>query len=258
MTKVALLSYSCGKFSDPSLEFAPRWIAHHSKLFDSGDMYVVGNQVRKRFFKDINYIPRDHPEKLTFDVFWEMATTYEALVRLRLSYHVVIFTSMDEFLCTQKPVEELINGIDSRDPSWVPCQRIPTFDVIHDPFNEPPIDLKHPTFCQRSWWRFSPGSTHPAIFYSSLAPALGWHSLAGIEPRDIPYAYGAVLAHLKREDFEMLQRRNADRQTWRWGVAKDMPGLSEHSKMKDDGLATWFFQDVHEVESLRTDWLEVP
>ena len=166
-----------------------------------------------------------------------------------------MFTSMDEFLCTRKPVEELVNG-----GEWTPCFRLPTFDVVHDMFNEPAIDMSKPTLPQRYNWKYAPGSTHPAIFHSGLAPALGWHSLAGIEPRDIPFAYGAVLAHFKREDYGNLVKRTTDRWTnWEWGVAKEMKGLSEHNKLMGDDLANWYFHDFHEgMEPIPLDFIEVP
>lgn len=255
MTKVALLAYACGKFSDPRLEFGPRWIAHHAKLFSHEDIYVITNHVDASIYESVNTIPRDHPEGAWYDVFWEMATAHEAITRLRLSYPVVVFTSMDEFLCTRTSVADLV---DCNRGNRTKCRRIPTFDVIHDPFREPPIDHSVPTLEQRYYWRYSPGSTHPAIFYDSVAPALGFHSLAGVEPQEIPFAYGAFLAHLKREDYEDFLARTKDRRQWPWGPAKDIPGLSHQNKLEEDGLKHWYFQDVHEVEPIRTDFLEVP
>lgn len=241
--KVALLSYSCGQFSDPALEFAPRWVAHHSKIFPKEDIYVVGNHVRKEFFKDVNFINRDHPEGNQFDVFWEMATTYEAITTLRLDYPCIMFASMDEFLCLRRPLQDLVSY---GDLDWEPCKRLPTFDVVHDPFTEPAINIDRPTLEQRRFWKYAPGSTHPAILYSGLAPALGWHSMAGVEPNVIPFAHGACLAHFKREDFYSLHRRTEERQRWKWGRAKDQPGLSHHNKFTGEELTQWFFQDLND------------
>jgi hypothetical protein len=250
--KVALLSYACGRFSDPKLEFAPRWLAHHSRLFDRSDIYVVCNHVDETLYDSVNIIHRDHPEGIWFDVFWEMATTYEAIVRLRLTHHVTIFTSMDEFICTRKPIHALVSESD------LPCQRLPTYDVIHDVFNEASLDFSKPTLMQRSFWKYAPGSTHPAILRSGLAPALGWHSLAGIEPTDIPFAGDALLAHFKREDYSNLVARTEDRQLWPWGIAKEMKGLSHHNKLLGDDLTEWFFQDLYNLEPTRTNFVEVP
>lgn len=253
---ISLLGYATGQFIDPTLEFGPRWIRHHSKLFDPADIFIVCNHVNRDLYEGygVNLINRDHPEGNEYDVFWEMATTYEAIVRLRLTYGATVFTSMDEFICTRKPIREIVEA-----DEWVPCRRIPSYDVVHDPLTEPSLDLSRPTLPQRKFWKYSPSATHPAILYSGLAPALGWHSLAGIEPGDIPFAYGIILAHMKREDYSMLHRRTEDRQSWQWGLAKNQKGLSHHNKLTGKDLEEWFFQDLPEdLELTQNGFLETP
>ena len=247
-----LLGYATGQFADARLEFAPRWIRHHAKIFRPQDIYIVGNNVNRNLFHDVNLIVRDHPDNAWYDVFWEMACVYEQIVRLRLKYNTVVFASMDEFLCLSSPLDYIV------DQKYTPCLRIPTYDVIHDPLTEPAIDNTKSTLSQRMFWKFAPGSTHPSIFHDSLAMSLGCHSLAGVEPHNIPWADGAIWLHAKREDYHMLHARTRERIQWPWGDAQHIQGLSEQNKLSDDALDRWYFQDVNSVELTHTDFEEIP
>ena len=248
-----LLGPACGRFSDPALESAPLWLAHHIPIFGAENIFVVGNQVDESMFKDVNFIRRDHPDGANIDFYWQAAILYERIIRLRNKYFTLFTLEMDEFLCLEKPLGALLNL-----SQHTPVYRLEGYDVVHNIFEEPPINLKVPLLPQRNWWVFTTVMSKPAIFNGSLAPSIGGHSIAGVEPENIPIMPGAKLVHMKQMDYDMCRRKIEDRVlNWRWLESQNMGEEAQTA----DVLKTfdeWFFHGVASAKPIPRNFLSVP
>lgn len=254
--KTGLLSYATGRFREPELEFGARWVEHHKRIFGGDNIFVVGNYVDPLLYKDVHLINRNHPEGLQYDAYWELAMLSEWLPKLRNTYYCLFITLMDEFLCFDRPLEEVVEQ--NRKVKGGVC-RVKGYHIVQNIFTEPLLDLNTPTLEQRKWWIYDEAQTHPVIFYSSIPFALGCHSLVGVEPNRIPVAGGVTLSHQKREDFNMYLKRTMDRRTWKWDpYVWNQGGLSTHNKLFGKKLRNWFFGGVESAEPIRNGFLWVP
>lgn len=219
--------------------FLPAWIAHYSRFFEPGDIYVLDHDSTDGSTRAVAGCCQVIPvhRAASFDHTWLRSTVEQFQTFLLASYETVLFAEVDEFVVAEPQRYAGLGDYIDRMQDPVTC--CTGYNVVHYPF-ELPLKLQEPILRQRSYWHRSQEYSKRLIAKTPLSWSPGFHvELQYPEVAPDPDLY---LIHLHRADYAscLARHRASAARPWNQDDVRNRQGF-QNRIVEAGEFRHWFF-----------------
>ena len=227
--------------------FLALWWNYYKRHHPKDDIFILNNGGPLPTNSN-NIIECPHPEGLAFDHDWLREQVQEFQTDLLSRYDWVVFTETDELLvpmANERPLNEPLGEVlksvcEASDVDvLVPQSR----DILHDPFNEPPLNGR-PSLKQRGWWEHRLCMDKPIISRAPLQWNNGFHSLAMEPEPSMKRSVNLMLLHFHRVDYGTAKIRAEARSKMQWSPKDLVYGVGKQNRLVGEEFETFFFDGM--------------